>query len=341
MEKELKKQIVRSAMAVKRKVKMIKDLKNENNLALETIFKPITDPLQQLAIKNHEENSEPMLKKTKCTESNTPYSSSEDFEEPFTGKEDENESDSEFIKKCDKTLTRSPCEDLNLSEGSFKSVGSPSSSNDQSLSWSLSSEVLKDVPFGIKSEKGKILLGKTRVFVAKHVYKVGNQCFKKTPGLHELLFKKTPQMDLITDEDLQNYKLMLMATNAHRRNCDPTKPINSNKGFKYTRIIKPLFKFSKNATTSSESLSKGEGLDILKKVNKNTDLVYWNDPNELVERLKLLLASKQAGNTGVDNEIVAIIEELYEAGIINIKYNKNALKKLFITVKAHNASTPQ
>ena len=35
-----------------------------------------------------------------------------------------------------------------------------------------------------------------------------------------------------------------------------------------------------------------------------------SDPNELVERLELLLASGDAGNTGVHNEIVSICEEL-------------------------------
>jgi len=45
------------------------------------------------------------------------------------------------------------------------------------------------------------------------------------------------------------------------------------------------------------------------------NLVYWNDPNELVDRLRLLLASQSAGNTGVSNEILAIFEEFYESGI--------------------------
>ncbi len=45
------------------------------------------------------------------------------------------------------------------------------------------------------------------------------------------------------------------------------------------------------------------------------NLVYWNDPNELVDRLRLLLASQSAGNTGVSNEILSIFEELYESGI--------------------------
>ena len=51
------------------------------------------------------------------------------------------------------------------------------------------------------------------------------------------------------------------------------------------------------------------------KVQRN-NLVYWDDPNELVDRLRLLLASKSAGNTGVSNEIISIFEELREAGLI-------------------------
>lgn len=45
------------------------------------------------------------------------------------------------------------------------------------------------------------------------------------------------------------------------------------------------------------------------------NLMYWNDPNELIDRLRLLLAFQAAGNTGVSNEI-SIFEELHEAGII-------------------------
>ena len=49
---------------------------------------------------------------------------------------------------------------------------------------------------------------------------------------------------------------------------------------------------------------------------KPIDYIYWNDPNELVNRLNLLIASQNAVNTGQNNEINAIIEELYEANII-------------------------
>jgi hypothetical protein len=43
---------------------------------------------------------------------------------------------------------------------------------------------------------------------------------------------------------------------------------------------------------------------------------YWADPNELVDRLKLMIASRDAGHSGHDNEILSIIEELREARII-------------------------
>lgn len=45
-------------------------------------------------------------------------------------------------------------------------------------------------------------------------------------------------------------------------------------------------------------------------------IMYWNDPNELVNRLRLLVASTSAGHTSHNNEITALIEELREANII-------------------------
>lgn len=36
------------------------------------------------------------------------------------------------------------------------------------------------------------------------------------------------------------------------------------------------------------------------------DYVYWDDPNELVDRLKLLIASQQASNPSHNNGIISI-----------------------------------
>ncbi|KAE9543701.1 hypothetical protein AGLY_002097, partial [Aphis glycines] len=65
-----------------------------------------------------------------------------------------------------------------------------------------------------------------------------------------------------------------------------------------------LFKFS-----LSPSVKKGSGL--YKDVIPHTQLVYYDDPNELVVRLNLLTSSQNASNTGVNNEIISIIEELF------------------------------
>ena len=53
-----------------------------------------------------------------------------------------------------------------------------------------------------------------------------------------------------------------------------------------------------------------------------------SDPNALIERLDLLLTSKQAGNTGVGNEIVAVSDELLRQNIINIPTYKKLMSAL-------------
>lgn len=46
--------------------------------------------------------------------------------------------------------------------------------------------------------------------------------------------------------------------------------------------------------------------------------IYWNSCDELVDRLRELVAEKEAGNNSkfIHNEILNIIQELREEGII-------------------------
>ena len=53
------------------------------------------------------------------------------------------------------------------------------------------------------------------------------------------------------------------------------------------------------------------------------------DPNALLERLDLLLASQEAGHTGVRNELVSICDELKRQGVLDPK----AYKKLNSIIK--------
>ena len=53
-----------------------------------------------------------------------------------------------------------------------------------------------------------------------------------------------------------------------------------------------------------------------------------SDPNALCEWLELLMASKQAGNTGLRNEIVSIYDEFLRQKILS----RDAYKKLMLNL---------
>lgn len=73
--------------------------------------------------------------------------------------------------------------------------------------------------------------------------------------------------------------------------------------------------------SSTRQKKKGSGF-VTKKIIKpgarqvDSQYVYWDSVNELVERLHLLHSARQAGNTSVVNEIANIEAELREAKII-------------------------
>ena len=59
------------------------------------------------------------------------------------------------------------------------------------------------------------------------------------------------------------------------------------------------------------------------------DVVIPSDPNALLERLDLLLASQKAGHTSVRNELVSICDELKRQGFLNTE----SYKKLISNIK--------
>lgn len=64
-------------------------------------------------------------------------------------------------------------------------------------------------------------------------------------------------------------------------------------------------------------MRRGEGLEhSFIPYNQNIVYEYYDDPNELCDRLRLLISSKGAGNTNHDQEINSIVEELRERGVV-------------------------
>ena len=104
---------------------------------------------------------------------------------------------------------------------------------------------------------------------------------------------------------MDKYKEMLIQTSAHHKSYNPDSGLSSNSGAKYMQIIKPLF------------TQTGAGIKIAN--DNKTEFEYWDDPNTLINELRLLHYSQEAGNTGVNNKIQSIIETLLKKEII---YNK-------------------
>jgi hypothetical protein len=72
----------------------------------------------------------------------------------------------------------------------------------------------------------------------------------------------------------------------------------------------------------------GEGIKMKKLVKlkrgkgrprTNPDVIYYKKPDELIEKLSMYCAGKQAGNTGLDNYINSILDELLETKVISKK----------------------
>ena len=171
---------------------------------------------------------------------------------------------------------------------------------------------LRDKKFGIRKEKGHHYIGNKHVIVKNNdiiITKTGEK-LEGTRGLWELIMSKNPQN--FSDMDYDNYKYLIITSNVLHRGDNPKNPYPKASGsFKWVYLLGPIWKNRKEKY-------QGEGV-----------VVIPSDPNALLERLDLLLASQEAGHTGVRNELVSICDELKRQGVLDMK----AYKKLNHIIK--------
>ena len=173
-----------------------------------------------------------------------------------------------------------------------------------------------DDTYGLRKDKNKgWMIGNQQVtFNNAGQLLVNNRKYEPTPGFLELIFKKIPQG--YTEEDRNHYQDLLEYTSGHRRSYSAESPVNSGKAKKYKDIISEMFPPKSKKKTKRTTPVEGSGLYVPHNASAERVFVYWDDPNELVERLALLVASKDAGHTAHDREILSLVEELREAGYI-------------------------
>ena len=174
----------------------------------------------------------------------------------------------------------------------------------------------RDITFGIhlgedghyhmgaqKDADGIYKLNKKILTIAYNNIYVDGEKFTGTPGLWELIMEDKPNKKNYTEEDENNYGNLLLKTNALNQDFNPknTQP-RSSRGYKWQNIL---------STVWATKGYKGKGV-----------VVIPSDPNALLERLDLLLASKEAGHTGVRNELVSICDELKRQSVLDTKVYK-------------------
>ena len=159
--------------------------------------------------------------------------------------------------------------------------------------------------FGLKDKDGQFLLGNAEVSIDGNDLIIGDKRYHGTPGLWDLIVMKKTADGFATEEDKDKYLDIIDKTNAlytvdNRRQKKLRVP-NSNK----LKFIKRL-----------QNKKQGRGVFLP------------SDPNALCERLELLIPSKQAGNTGLRNEIVSICDELLRQKILSHDAYKNLMLAL-------------
>ena len=290
-ESNLLSEIVKSQRDIREKYKKLKRGAMESEQAMSNTFKVISEPLNTLV--QLQRNTMDPEEDNQGTQFNTESMDYEDADETPASNEDKDDYDIEILQEIYKTPTgQKKARDLAQRFGPF-------SERYILMHLDKNKENNLDKIYGIRTDGRRWLLGNATIEISDDkIYLNGNE-YKGTPGLFELLFLKQPDKNLITSKDLKIYKSLLIETSAHKQHYDILRQINSNRGTKYLQVISPLF------------IKRGQGMRL-----HAPRLEYWDDPNELVERLKLLFAAKDAGNNNVENEILSISEELREANYI-------------------------
>lgn len=206
-----------------------------------------------------------------------------------------------------------------------------------------------DHNYGVRVDGNDWMLGGEKIEIDENDIIINNVRYNGTRGLYELIFMNSPNPYIYTQEDLNSYASILRDTKVYRVNYSELGKKRSNRGHKYLHIIAPIVnqweasgsglatsfkKREKNILQLKSNIIKenpmltysnmalpSPSVDGISLTDRKPEYIYFDDPNELVDRLRILYGSQEAGNNGHKNEINSIIEELLEMeneGTINV-----------------------
>ena len=166
----------------------------------------------------------------------------------------------------------------------------------------------RDTTFGIYKEMDDHFIGDTHVIIKDDdiIIKETGERFTGTHGLWKLITSKNLSLNKIEWDKLdeENYVRLLEKTYVLHRGNNPNNPhAKSSGGKKWNNILTYIWHTNK---FPKKGEYEGKGV-----------VVIPSNPNALLERLDLLLASQKAGHTGVRNELVSICDELKRQGVLD------------------------
>ena len=114
---------------------------------------------------------------------------------------------------------------------------------------------------------------------------------------------KQPEKGAFSNKDRINYGRLMVKTNALHRKYDSNNPYpRASNGLKWMGLLRHIWHEREEYAKGYDEMEEYEGKGVI---------VMSSDPNPLLERLDLLLASQKAGHTGVGNELVSICDKAF------------------------------
>lgn len=135
---------------------------------------------------------------------------------------------------------------------------------------------------GLRIVNNSFHLGTSKVEFMDDYIIIGEKHYSVTPGLLELIFYKQPDKKLITSDDQDAYKRILIDTSAHKKFYSDQQYIAASRGSKYKSYIAPLF--GKESVSAHASETDREERAEVSGSGADVEYVHWHDPNALIER---------------------------------------------------------
>lgn len=332
-EKEIKKTLIKAVHSVRKKFQTLHNARSGEELKNFETFKPITGKLDTLIDMQSDNKTEPLDMVVNKDIGVDDFEMNDlQYEPPKTDMQTKSSRISKIRKRNVVKSTTSKRKSQLISD-KYKSLKSKRERNKRLTEFrAKAAKLLADlnVDTGDKVQpRPSTSLASVRIPV-KSDYKI-IVAKPKTTTLQNKIAGPNEEPILISDDGEEEGATALISPKSMKKNN--TSAFKKEKtlfgfeeedetgvGDKQLRIKRVKAKIQPSSTPTNKNMKSGNGMIPTNSMHHNENAyisyTYWDDPNELVDRLRLLVASKSAGHSGHTNEIMSIIEELREADII-------------------------